>query len=122
MKTSEWLRRSPDGSVPGLGAAPQVLTAAFAASPDKQSLDRVFDVGTNLVMVQVLERRGPSDEDIARELPAERTKLLTARRNQLRSEWLGEARTRLARQGDLVVDLSVLRGGFVAEEAGDTGR
>ena len=95
--------------VPGLGAAPQVLTAAFAASPDKQSLDRVFDVGPNLVMVQVLERRGPSGEDIARELPAERTKLLAARRNQLRSDWLSEARTRLAREGDLVVDLSVLQ-------------
>ncbi len=110
VKSSEWLRRRPDGNVPGLGAAPQVLTAAFAASPDKQSLDRVFDVGTNLVMVQVLERRGPSEEDIARELPAERTKLLAARRNQLRSDWLGEARTRLARQGDLVVDLSSLQG------------
>lgn len=110
VKTSEWLRRRPDGNVPGLGAAPQVLTAAFAASADKQSLDRVFDVGTNLVMVQVLERRGPGGEDIARDLPAERTKLLAARRNQLRSEWLGEARTRLARQGDLVVDLSLLGG------------
>ena len=110
VKSSEWLRRRPDGNVPGLGAAPQVLTAAFAASPDKQSLDRVFDVGTKLVMVQVLERRGPSEEDIARELPAERTKLLAARRNQLRSEWLGEARTRLAREGDLVVDLSALVG------------
>ena len=110
VKTSEWLRRRPDGNVPGLGAVPQLLTAAFAASPDKQSLDRVFDVGTSLVMVQVLERRGPSDEDIASELPAERTKLLAARRNQLRSEWLGEARTRLAREGDLVVDLSALQG------------
>jgi peptidyl-prolyl cis-trans isomerase D len=110
VKTSEWLRRRADGTVPGLGAAPQVLTAAFAASPDKQSLDRVFDVGPNLVMVQVLERRGPSGEDIARELPAERTKLLAARRNQLRSDWLTEARTRLAREGDLVVDLSILQG------------
>jgi peptidyl-prolyl cis-trans isomerase D len=110
LNRSDWLRRSPEGIVPGLGAAPQVLTSAFAASPDAPSLDRVFDVGSNLVMVQVLERRGPTEEDIARELPAERTKLLTARRNQLRSEWLGEARTRLARQGDLVVDLSVLEG------------
>ena len=110
VKSSDWLRRRPDGNVPGLGAAPQVLTAAFAASSDKPSLDRVFDVGTNLVMVQVLERRGPSEEDIARELPAERTKLLAARRNQLRSEWLGEARTRLAREGDLVVDLALLQG------------
>jgi len=107
-KTSEWLRRRSDGYLPGLGAAPQVVTAAFAASADKASLDRVFEVGTNLVMVEVLERRGPSGDDIAREVATERPKLVEARRNELRSEWIREARARLTREGDLVVDLSTL--------------
>jgi peptidyl-prolyl cis-trans isomerase D len=107
-KTSEWLRRRSDGYLPGLGAAPQVVTAVFAANTDKTSLDRVFEVGTNLVMVQVLERRGPSDDDIAREVATERPKLVEARRGELRSEWLREARARLTRDGDLVVDLSAL--------------
>lgn len=109
-KTSEWVRRRRDGYLPGIGAAPQVVTAAFAASPDKPSLDRVFDVGNNLVLVQVVERRSPSGEDIAKETPAERTKLLEARRNELRGAWLKEARARLTRDGDLVVDLSQLQG------------
>jgi peptidyl-prolyl cis-trans isomerase D len=107
-KTSEWLRRRSDGYLPGLGAAPQVVTAAFAANTDKTSLDRVFEVDTNLVMVQVLERRGPSGEDIAREVATERPRLVEARRNELRGEWLREARARLTRDGDLVVDLSAL--------------
>ncbi len=107
-KTSEWLRRRSDGYLPGLGAAPQVVTAAFAASPDKSSLDRVFEVGDNLVMVQVLERRGPSDDDVTREVATERPKLIDARRSELRGEWLREARARLTRDGDLVVDLSAL--------------
>jgi len=108
VKTTEWLRRRRDGYVPGIGAAPQVVTAAFAAGTDKPSLDRVFDVGDKLVMIQVIERRGPSGEDLARELPAERKKLLEARRGELRGEWMRDARTRLAKEGRLLVDLSPL--------------
>lgn len=107
-KTSEWIRRRSDGYLPGLGAAPQVVTAAFAATPDKTSLDRVFEVGDNLVMVQVIERRGPTDDDIAKEVAAERPKLIEARRSELRSEWLREARARMTRDGELVVDLSAV--------------
>ncbi|RIL06011.1 MAG: hypothetical protein DCC71_08320 [Proteobacteria bacterium] len=108
IKTSEWLRRRRDGYLPGLGAAPEVVTAAFAADPAKPSLDRVFDVGEKLVLLQVLERRGPTGEDIARETPAERKRLLEARKDQLRGEWMRQARTRLAKDGELLVDLSAL--------------
>ena len=110
VKTSDWIRRRRDGYLPGIGAAPQVVTAAFAASPEKPSLDRVFDVGTKLVMVEVIERRGPSDEDLAKEVPAERAKLIEARRGELRAAWVKEARARLTRDGDLIVDLSPLQG------------
>ena len=109
VKTTEWLRRRRDGYVPGLGAAPDVVNAAFAASTEKPSLDRVFDVGEKLVMIQVLERRGPSGEEIAREVATERAKLLEARRGELRGEWLREARARLAKEGRLLVDLSTLQ-------------
>lgn len=109
IKRTEWLRRRRDGYVPGLGAAPDVVTAAFAASTEKASLDRVFDVGQQLVMIEVLERRGPSGEEIAREVAAERAKLLEARKGELRGEWLREARTRLAKEGRLLVDLGALQ-------------
>jgi peptidyl-prolyl cis-trans isomerase D len=108
-KTGEWLRRRRDGYLPGVGPAPEVITAAFAADPAKPSLERVFDAGGKLVMIQVVERRTPTGEDIARELPTERERLLEARRGQLRSEWLREARTRLARDGELFVDLSAIQ-------------
>jgi peptidyl-prolyl cis-trans isomerase D len=108
VKTTEWLKRRRDGYVPGLGAAPEVVTAAFAAPLEKPSLDRVFEVDGKLVLVQVLERRGPGGEEIARELPAEQKKLLDARIGALRGEWLREARTRLANEGRLLVDLSAI--------------
>jgi len=111
IKTTEWLTRRRDGYVPALGAAPEVVTAAFAASPEKPSLDRVFDVGGKLVLIQVLERREPSAEDIAKQLPTERKNLLEARKGELRGEWLREARARLSKDGALQVDLSALAPG-----------
>lgn len=108
VKTTEWLQRRRDGYVPGLGAAPEVVTAAFAASMEKPSLDRVFDVGQKLVMVQLLERRGPSGEDLAKQVGEERKKLLETRKDQLRGEWVRQARTRLAKEGRLMVDLSAI--------------
>jgi peptidyl-prolyl cis-trans isomerase D len=109
VKSTDWLHRRRDGYVPGLGAAPQVLTAAFAAPADHPSVGRTFDVGAKLVMIQVIDRHEPSDEDVAHQLPAERKRLLEARKNELRTEWFREARTRLAQDGQLRVDLSALR-------------
>jgi peptidyl-prolyl cis-trans isomerase D len=106
VRTTEWLQRRRDGYVPGLGAAPQVVTAAFAATMDKPSLDRVFEVDQKLVLIQLLERRGPSPEEIAKQVGEERKKLLEARKNELRGEWMREARARLTKEGRLMVDLS----------------
>lgn len=108
VKTTEWLQRRRDGYVPGLGAAPEVVTAAFAASTEHPSLDRVFTVGDRLVLIQVLERRGPSGEEIAKQVGEERKKLLEARKNELRGEWAREARSRLMKAGTLTVDLSAI--------------
>jgi peptidyl-prolyl cis-trans isomerase D len=109
LKTTEWLKRRRDGYVPGLGAAPEVVTAAFAIPLEKPSLDRSFEVGQRIVLIQLLERRGPSGEEIARELPAERKKLLDARIGALRGEWQREARARLVQEGRLLVDLSSIQ-------------
>jgi len=109
VKTTDWLTRRRDAVVPGLGAAPQVVTAAFAASTEKPSLERVFEVDQKLVMIQLLERRSPSGDDLAKQVGEERKKLLEARRNELRNEWLHEARTRLAKDGALQVDLAAIQ-------------
>lgn len=108
VKTTEWMARRRDGYVQGLGAAPEVVTAAFAASLEKPSLDRVFSVDQRLVMIQLLERKSPSAEELTKQLEEERAKLLEARRNELRGEWLREARTRLLEEGRLRVDLTAL--------------
>jgi peptidyl-prolyl cis-trans isomerase D len=102
----DWIARRRDGLVPGVGAAPDVLTAAFALTPEKPTSERVFDVEGKKVLIELLERRGPTPEEIAKDLPTERERLVEARRAQARTDWLQAARTRLQQEGRLVVDLT----------------
>lgn len=106
IERPDWIARRRDGLVPALGPAPEVLAAAFALSLEKPSSEQVFDVGGRRVMVELLERRGPTPEEIAGELAAERERLREARRAQARSGWLEAARDRLQEQGRLRVDLT----------------
>ncbi len=102
-------RRRPDGQIPGLGVAPDVMTAAFTLSPESASLDRVFEVGDKLVLVQLLERTVPSNEDLEPEVTARRQEMLLERRNQLESSWVEARRVGLSEDGKLVYNLSALR-------------
>ncbi len=107
LERSDFLHRRPDGFVPGLGAAPELLAAAFALEPGASS-PRVFEVGDKLALVQVLERKAPDPAEIAALLEAERSKLLVAKRNAQLDAWLAARREQLREAGDLQVNLAAL--------------
>jgi peptidyl-prolyl cis-trans isomerase D len=109
IQRPDWLTRRPDGFVPGVGPSPELLIEAFALTSEKPTSPRVFEVGGKRVMVELLERRGPTAEELAAELPAERDRLRDALRAEARSAWLDAARKRLQEQGRLRVDLTPLR-------------
>jgi peptidyl-prolyl cis-trans isomerase D len=110
IQRPDWLTRRPDGFVPGLGVSPDLLTVAFALRPEKPTSTRVFEIGGKKAMVELLERRGPTAEELAAELPAERERLVDARRAEARNAWLDAARKRLQAEGRLRIDLTpVLR-------------
>jgi peptidyl-prolyl cis-trans isomerase D len=109
IERPDWLARRPDGQVPGLGQAPEVLTLAFALSPEKPSSDRIFEVGPKRVLIELLERRGPTPDEMAKDLGPERDRLLEARRSDARMRWLQAARERLVAEGRLAVDLAPLQ-------------
>jgi peptidyl-prolyl cis-trans isomerase D len=109
IQRPDWLPRRPDGFVPGVGAAPELSTAAFALTAEAPTSPRVFEVGGKKVMVELLERRGPTAEELAAELPAERGRLRDALRAQARNAWLEAARKRLQEEGRLRVDLSPIQ-------------
>jgi peptidyl-prolyl cis-trans isomerase D len=101
------LQRRPDGFVPGLGAAQELLALAFTL-PAGTSSPRVFAVGEKLALFQVLARHEPTDEEIAAALPAEQAGLLEQRRRVLTDAWLAERRNQLAVEGQLSVNLELL--------------
>lgn len=109
IQRPDWLTRRPDGFVPGVGASPELLTTAFSLTLEKPTSPRVFEVGGKRVMIELLERRVPTAEELANELAAERERLRDALRAQARDAWLDAARKRLLEQGLLRVDLSPLR-------------
>jgi peptidyl-prolyl cis-trans isomerase D len=110
LERTDWLKRRPDGYVEGLGSAPVVLVEAFALPDDPASSPRLFEVGDKLVLIERLEHRGPTDDELDAQLPGERDRLLAARRNEAQMLWIQSARTRLAQSGALRVDLSALQG------------
>ena len=81
------LQRRPDGYVPGLGAAQDLLALAFTL-PAGASSPQIFEVGGKLALIQVLERAEPAAEEIAAAAAAERSQLLEQKRRELSDTWL----------------------------------
>jgi len=107
LERSGWLRRRPDGYVPGLGAAPELLARAFALEPGT-SAPQVFDAQEKLALVKLLERSSPAPEEIAAQVEQERRSLLERKRTALVETWIDSRRSALAASGDLLVDLAAL--------------
>lgn len=107
LERSGLLRRRPDGYVPGLGPAPEVLAAAFMNDVGK-SLPTVFEVGDRLALVQVMERKPAMPDQIDSRLEARREQLLAEKRDARTSAWLDRRRDELIEAGELQVALENL--------------
>jgi len=103
------LRRRPDGIVPGLGAVPEILTMAFTLTDERPASPRIFEAGDRLVLIELLERQTPSDEEIEAQIPAERERLRSAQVAQLSQSWLERRRIQLTEDGKIVYDLTLLQ-------------
>jgi len=103
------LRRRPDGFVPGVGASPELLDAAFSL-PDGASSPRVFRVGDQLVLIQLQARRRPGEAEIARQLAETKRRMLEDERARLQQGWVEARREQLEKEGRLVVNLAALNG------------
>jgi peptidyl-prolyl cis-trans isomerase D len=105
------LRRRPDGYVPQIGVAPELVTAAFTLSPEKPSDPTLHPAGEDVfVLIQLLERKTPSEEELAQNLPSLRERILEQRRAEVESLWLSALRERLSEERELVYDLTAFRG------------
>jgi peptidyl-prolyl cis-trans isomerase D len=108
LERTSMLRRRPDGFVPGLGGAPDVQSAAFALSMESPSSSEIFRVGTRLVLIQLLERSMPDTTALDVAVAAQTEQLLNGRRNQMIQGWIDRRRSTLERDGQLLINSSLV--------------
>lgn len=103
------VKRRPDGYVPGLGAAEELLTAAFTLEAG-QSSPTIFDVEGQRVLVQVLERTSPSSESVNADRAARRDRAEAQKQNLVLQSWLDDYRKQLEDSGRLTINAELALG------------
>jgi peptidyl-prolyl cis-trans isomerase D len=104
------LRRRPDGYVPQIGGAPELVAAAFTLSLEKPSDPTIHSADENVfVLIQLLERKSPTDSEIEQALASTRERILEQRRAAAEQAWLGRLREDLTERNELVYDLAAFR-------------
>lgn len=109
LQRSGWLSRRAAGFVPELGAAPDVLAAAYSLEAGESSPE-VFEVADKLALVQVLEHKAPGDEEIEAMVDEKREQLLAAKRGARTDTWINVRREQLVKTGELVVNMAAIQG------------
>ncbi len=104
------VRRRPDGFVVGIGASKELLSTAFALSPEKPTSPDIFTVGGRLVLIQLLEREAPEPEVLSAAIEGEREQLASAKRNAFVQNWIESRRSELLASGALRIDNTVVEG------------
>jgi peptidyl-prolyl cis-trans isomerase D len=106
IERTESIRRRPDGYVPGLGASPELVTAAFALTEEKPSSPEIFTVQDDeFVLIQLLERTEPPAEELEALVDQERERLAVERRAELEQAWITARRDSLDASGKLFYSL-----------------
>ena len=104
------LRRRPDGYVPQIGAAPELIAAAFTLTEEKPADPRIHSADENVfVLIELLERKTPTDAEIEQALGPTRARLQEQRRAAAEQVWLERLREELTGRGELVYDLAAFR-------------
>jgi len=109
LQRSDRIQRRPDGYIPNLGASEAVMAAAFNMQPG-QSSDRVFEVDGAMVLIQLMDRFAPDAAALEAAIDQERTLLTSQKQQAYLTTWVDQARTELAEDNQLIVNLAALRG------------
>lgn len=110
IERPEAMRRRADGFVTGLGAAPEVMAAAFALTEEAPSSDRIFQIGSKRVLIQLLARMEPEPEVLAEATEIEKDRLLPIKRSRALQDWIDTDRRQLNASGRLLVNSALVTG------------
>lgn len=109
LERSGLLKRRPDGFVPRLGAAQELMATAFGMEPG-QSSAQIFEVGDKLALFQLLERVEPDADEIESLAADEREELLERKRNAQINSWIESRRRALEESGEFSVNIAAIQG------------
>lgn len=102
------IRRRPDGYIPGVGGSPEAMATAFAMK-EGESSSRVFEVGSNLVLIETLEHRRPDEKHLEEAARTRRDELLTRKQDSELQDWINARRTALAESRQLQVNREAIQ-------------
>lgn len=103
------IRRRPDGFIAGLGAAEEIMSAAFALRPGEKSA-RVYDIDGQRILFEVVEKKAPTPDELAAERSTQRAQVLTEKQNRIVSAWLDDYRAKLEASGRLRINAELALG------------
>lgn len=95
IERTDLIARSVGSYIPGLGKSPEVLAAAFALSLDAPSPKKIFHVEGKPVLIELIDRTRPSEEELALIVADKKQELLATRRQSLSAGWINKRRDEL---------------------------
>ena len=115
LKTSEFVL--PDGQVPDIGSMAQQASVAFTMKPGE--ISGPITAASNGIVLQVLEKQEPSDQDFAAKKDQIREGLLRQKQQDLFGLFLSNLRQQMEKSGKIKInqqEMKSLTGGRGSEE------
>ena len=108
LERTPLLGRRPDGFIPSLGAAPQVLEEAFSLDLEAPNGRQIHEMESKLILVQLIERITPEPAELDAAIAEQEESLLAAKRNGTVQQWVEQRRSEWELDGRLRVDAAAV--------------
>ncbi len=112
LERTSFFTRRRDGFIPGLSRPSlDILSMAFTLTTDAPSSPEVFEVGDDLVLVQLIDRQDPDPAALAGAVEAARESLELQQQNSLIQAWIDNRKELFESEQRLLVNSALVAGG-----------
>ncbi len=117
MKASDFVL--PEGQVPDIGSMSGPASAAFSMKPGE--ISGPIDSGTSGVVLAVLEKQEPTEQDFAQKKDGIRDSLLQSKQGEVFGLFIGNLRSQMEKSGKIKINQQELKTLTRREGGGDEG-
>jgi hypothetical protein len=118
-KESGWVDSGAD-SIPGVGKSAELVEKIFGLDMESPLLAEVVQVGDRWFIVQLIERKEPSDDEFATKKPDLTRMLEGEKKLSMFSQWIDDLRAKAEQKGAIEINQSYLSYGIEQAEEGET--